>query len=272
MHFEGMFICRHPIPSAGRSKGKGTSCGNCREGKGGCAPLSPHYVVVFNKANGVRTRFEAAMEYLKTPNLPASVVDLLTDEVTRFMALLVSRVPDSLSLYRLRISNISCSFLQVFPLVSNKRDTAVERSAVRLIEERVANDRAVWQAVWKRRYFWTERPDGLCHYNGEEFPGEKASTRALLFKGHGDVNGEPRCPAYHGKDQGQVADDNVLVVLSDSEASASSRSLTPTPGPKTRGHKGKGKSKARGKKDKDSSSEDSEMEIEPVHVDFDAMD
>lgn len=272
MSFEGMLVCRHPIPSAGRSKGKGTSCGNCREGKGGCAPLSPHYVVVFNKANGVRTRFEAAMEYLRTPNLPASVVDLLTEEIMRFMALLVSRVPDSLSLYLLRVSNILCTFLQVFPLVSNKRDTAVERSAVRLIEERVDNDRAAWQAAWKRRNVWIERPDGFCHYNGEEFPGEKESTRALLFEGHGDVNGEPRCPAYHGEDQGQVADDDVLEILSGSETSGPSRSSTPTPGPKTRGRKGKGRSKARGKKDEDSSSEVSEMEIEPVHVDFDAMD
>jgi hypothetical protein len=228
--------------------------------------------VVFNKANGVRTRFEAAMEYLKTPNLPASVVELLTDEVQRFMKLLVSRALDSLSPYLLRVSNTFCTFLQVFPLVSNKMNTAVERTAVRLIEERVDNDRAAWQAAWKRRYFWTERPDGFCHYNGEEFSGEKTSTRALLFEGHGEVNGEPRCPAYHGEDQDLVADDDVLVVLSDSEASDSSRSSTPTPGPKTRGKKDKGKSKARGKKGEDSSSEDSEMEIEPVHVDFDAMD
>ena len=90
MEFNGMFVCRHPVPEAGKSTSGGSSCYCCRGTKFKCAPLPSAYMTVFDKDHGVVTRYEAACEVLTIPNVPHEVAIAVGDELQRLMNRMVS--------------------------------------------------------------------------------------------------------------------------------------------------------------------------------------
>ena len=85
-----MFVCRHPLPDAGKSSGKGSSCFCCRGTNIKCAPLPSAYMTVFDPTYGVRTRYQAACEVLTIANVPHPVAIAVGDEFQRLMNLMVS--------------------------------------------------------------------------------------------------------------------------------------------------------------------------------------
>ncbi|KAG7563034.1 hypothetical protein FFLO_01466 [Filobasidium floriforme] len=215
MEFDGMFVCRHPVPEAGKSTSGGSSCFCCRGTKFKCAPLPSAYMTVFNRDYGVVTRYEAACKVLTIPNVPHEVAIAVGDELQRLMNRMV------------------------LPLLSNKTDCLVENRLV-----------TSWQAyrdaeIQKHNDEWAKsHPDAARNPDGsvtipeaDEWP-QKEPYREFLFKGHGEDIGEPVPAAPMEGPAGAEYDDDVL------------RTPTPSPPPSPTPAPASGKKQKKKKKEK----------------------
>ncbi|KAG7527730.1 hypothetical protein FFLO_06647 [Filobasidium floriforme] len=199
IEFEGMFVCCHPLPDAGKSSGQGSSCFPCRGTNIKCAPLPSTFMTVFDPAYGIRARYQAACEVLTIPNVPHPVAIAVADEFQRIMKLMV------------------------LPLLSDKTDCLVETRCLPAWLKVKDEYRRRYFVSWSQRHPYTRNANGTITIPDRDAWDEEKSYRIFLFKGHGEDVGEP--PVVADRPVGQEYDADILRTPTPSP----SPSPTPTP-------------------------------------------